>query len=154
MHEDMPIGMRLSIISRAIKRRVDSFLEEEDLTGVQFGVLSTLRRLAEEKKSVNQRDLELAVNVTHPTMTEILKKLEKKEYITTAPAPDDRRRKNIFITEKTSALLVSLKEIDNTAFKELSEGLSSEQLALFNDVTHIMLGNILSSRERKNNDSV
>ena len=154
MHEDMPMGVRFNIISRACKKQIDSFLAEEDLTGVQFMVLRQIEKLSLEKDSVNQRDLELAVNVTHPTMTEILKKLEKKEYVTTSPAPEDRRRKNIFMTEKTASLLLSLKEIDETAFAELTRGLSAEQVALLDEMTLVMLGNILPCRERKNTENV
>ena len=154
MHENMPMGVRFSIISRAFKKQIDSFMAEEDLTGVQFGVLTQLNRLSFEKDYVNQRDLELALNVTHPTMTEILKKLEKKDYITTSPAPEDKRRKNIFATAKTDGLLSSLNEIDNSAFKELSRGLTSEQITLLEEMTDIMLGNILACPERKHTENV
>ena len=52
------------------------------LTAVQLRVLGELSR-SESKgvEEINQKDLEKALAVTHPTMTEIIKRLEKKNAV-------------------------------------------------------------------------
>ncbi len=52
------------------------------LTAVQLRVLGELSR-AESMGAceINQKDLEKALAVTHPTMTEIIKRLEKKKLL-------------------------------------------------------------------------
>ena len=45
MEQEMPMGLRFSVISRSFKRQLDGLLKEKELTGVQFGVLNGARRL-------------------------------------------------------------------------------------------------------------
>ena len=85
MKSDMPIGLRFSLLHRAFLRQMDQRLLEKDLTGVQFGVLAALIRLEERGEAeLSQRDLENASRVTHPTMTEIIKRLEKRAFFSAA----------------------------------------------------------------------
>lgn len=92
MKSDMPIGLRFSLLHRAFIRQMDQRLLEKDLTGVQFGVLAALIRLEERGEAeLSQRDLENASRVTHPTMTEIIKRLEKKGFLLCRPGQLDRR---------------------------------------------------------------
>ena len=91
MKSDMPIGLRFSLLHRAFIRQMDQRLLEKDLTGVQFGVLAALIRLEERGEAeLSQRDLENASRVTHPTMTEIIKRLEKKGFLLCRPGQLDR----------------------------------------------------------------
>ena len=76
MEKEMPIGLRFSLLHRSFKKQLDEQLKEKELTGVQFGVLGQLGRLERSGQGeVYQKDLELATHVTHPTMTEIIKRL-------------------------------------------------------------------------------
>ena len=82
----MPKGLRFAILQKTIRRQMDEYVRETGLTGTQVGVLGELGRLERESAGeVTQKALEAAAHVTHPTMTELLKKLEKKGFVT-APA--------------------------------------------------------------------
>lgn len=143
MENGMPMGLRFSIIGRSFKRQLDELLREKELTGVQFGVLGQLRRLEHDGcGEISQRDLENASHVTHPTMTEILKRLEKKEFILCRPGESDRRCKLISSTEKAAALMDELRTTDERVFASLSDGLSGEETAELLRLTDIMLKNI------------
>ena len=143
-----PLGMRFSIIHRFFRRQLDQRLKEQDLTGVQFGVLGALGRLESSGVSeVNQRDLENASHVTHPTMTEILKRLEKKGFIACRQSEADRRYKCICATEKTQALHKEIHEVDDSVFRQLCQGLSEEQIETFTSITDVMLANALKCKE-------
>ena len=78
----MPKGLRFEILQKTIRRQMDEYVRETGLTGTQVGVLGELGRLERESAGeVTQKALEAAAHVTHPTMTELLKKLEKKGFV-------------------------------------------------------------------------
>jgi len=138
----IPIGLRFSLLDRAFKKQLDEKLREHGLTGVQFGVLGQLARLEKEGcTEINQRALEQATRVTHPTMTAIIRRLEKGGFIRCEISPSDRRNKNIFSTEKAMALRNSMNELDGDIFRQLCRGLSPEQVATLIEATDIMLQN-------------
>ena len=138
------MGLRFSLLHRAFKRKLDEHLREVDLTGVQLGVLGQLARLeALGEGEINQRALETASHVTHPTMTEILKRLEQKGFIVCRPSAADRRNKSIASTEKARSLHREVDQVDEAVFKWLCQGLSREQIAQLDAITGVMLQNAL-----------
>ena len=142
MKYDLPYGMRFSILGRTFKRQLDQRLLEKDLTGVQLGVLKELERLeAAGAAEVNQRDLENASHVTHPTMTEILKRLERKGFIRSCQSSHDRRHKCIFSTEKARQLQQEMSYMDSAILVQLSRGLSQQQLEALGEILDVMLDN-------------
>ena len=142
MKHDLPYGMRFSILGRTFKRQLDERLLEKDLTGVQLGVLKELERLeASGAAEVNQRDLEKASHVTHPTMTEILKRLERKGFVCCCQSSLDRRHKRISSTEKSRQLRQELSCMDEAILEELSRGLSRQQLETLWEILDVMLDN-------------
>ena len=146
MERKMPMGLRFSLLHRAFMKQLNERLQEKGLTGLQFGVLSQLRRLRRSGlEEINQRDLEEATRVTHPTMTEIVKRLEKQGFVTCAPSERDRRFKSIRATEKAAALHEEIKELDGAIFTELSRGLGAEDVDALRRITDRMLDNIFES---------
>lgn len=142
MEEPLPIGLRFSLLHRAFRRKMDALLSEKELTGVQFGVLGALIRLEKEGGSeISQRALEERTRLSHATMTEILKRLEKKEFLRSEQSARDRRFKSIRPTEKAYALLGELAEVENETFSWLCRGLSDAQVAELLNATDLMLQN-------------
>ena len=101
MEDNLPIGLRFSLLHRAFRRKMDALLSEKELTGVQFGVLMSLVRMEKEGlEEISQRALEERTRVTHATMTEILKRLEKKGFLRSEQSVRDRRYKSIHAADK------------------------------------------------------
>ena len=76
----VPKGLRFAILQKTIRRQMDEYVRETGLTGTQVGVLGELGRLERESAGeVTQKALEAAAHVTHPTMTELLKKLHQRK---------------------------------------------------------------------------
>ena len=145
MKHTMPIGLRFSLLHRAFMKQLDARLQEKGLTGVQFGVLSQLRRLQlAGREEINQRDLEEATHVTHPTMTEIVKRLEKQGFVVCAPSERDRRFKSIRPTDRAAALQREMDELDESIFRELCRGLTAEEVDALRALTDKLLDNIFS----------
>lgn len=142
MNCEIPIGLRFSILHRSFRCKIDEMLREHDITGPQLGVLSALRKNELAGRETCQRDLENVSHVTHPTMTEMIKRLEKKGLLVTRRSETDRRSKCIFITEEGTDILKRTAEIEQDVFAALSSGLSEEQLQQLDKITAIMLKNI------------
>lgn len=142
MEHEMPYGLRFSLLGRFFKKRLNEQLMEKELTGVQLTVLKELERLESAGSGeIRQRDLEDISHVTHPTMTEILKRLERKEFISCRRSSTDRRSKCISTTEKTRQLSQELSEMDEAVLAELTQGLSLEQVEQLWEITGVMLEN-------------
>lgn len=146
----MPIGLRFSLLHRSFKKQLDERLREKELTGVQFGVLGQLGRLEHVKQGeIFQKDLEAISHVTHPTMTEIIKRLEKQGFVSCRPGEKDRRYKCISTTEKAEQLLEEMVEVDKQIFAKLCEGLSQEQVVSLIAMTDVMIENAGCPRKGK-----
>ena len=143
MKYDYPPGVRFSILDKTFKRKLAEKASEKGFTAVQLRVLGELRHLeVTGANEVNQRDLENAVSVTHPTMTEIIKRLEKKGAVVCTTSASDKRYKKISSTPEYANIHIELEELDRLVFKELCEGLNDDQVELFMELSDVMIGNI------------
>ena len=69
----MPFGLKIAIINRAFRKRMDEKAADMGLTSVQLRVLGSISRLeASGETEVHQNDLERIEHVTHPAMTKLL----------------------------------------------------------------------------------
>lgn len=142
MQPDLPIGMRFAIISRAFKRNMDARVRTLGLTGVQCGVLGQLRRLEQGGNGeIHQRMLEEATHMSHPTMTDIIKRLEKNGFIQCRPSRADRRYKSISSTPRAEEVHKALQAFNEATFAQLSEGLSPAQVEALFSILDTMLHN-------------
>ena len=137
---NMPIGAKFGVIHRAFRREMDAALREEGITGVQFGALRALDRLEREGGEVSQRDVEALTRSSHPTMTEVLKKLEKKGFIEVRPSETDRRRKQIRSTDKARELDRTAFRVDEKTFEKFAAGLDEKQRASLESMLDLMIG--------------
>lgn len=74
-----------------------SALETMELTAAQGHIMGFL---AHAKQPPCPRDLEAAFQLSHPTVSGLLSRLEQKGFIELRPDPDDRRCKRIYILPK------------------------------------------------------
>ncbi len=140
--EQMPIGVKFVVIQRAFRRELDKLLREKELTGAQFGALRALDHLERTRGGeISQRDIEEISHSTHPTMTEILKKLEKKGFIESRPSETDRRRKLLCQTDKARELGVDMLRVDEETFAKFCAGLDAEQTASLENMLDVLLQN-------------
>ena len=90
----MPFGLKIAIINRAFRKRLDEKAQALGLTAVQLRVLGSISRMeAAGEDEIHQNDLERLERVTHPAMTKLLQRLESKGFIRCVPSDKDRRYK-------------------------------------------------------------
>ena len=146
----MPIGAKFAVIHRAFRRELDKLLREKDLTGAQFGALHALERLERERGGeISQRDVEELCRSAHPTMTEILKKLEKKGFIEVRPSETDRRRKQIRRTDKARELDRETMLTNELTYDKFTAGLSGTQRAALESMLDLLISNVCGEKEGK-----
>lgn len=143
MEANIAPGLRFSILDREFKKELEERANRMGLTAVQLRVLGEISR-AESRGvcEINQKDLEKALVVTHPTMTEIIKRLEKKNAVTCTQSKVDARYKKINCADEYKNIHIELKEMDWEIFNKICEGIPEEDIQIFLKTSEKMLENI------------
>ena len=145
METNIAPGLRFAILDPEFKMRLAERANKMDLTVSQLRVLGELSRLESEGvEEINQKNLENSLMVTHPTMTGIIKRLEKKKAVICTPSKLDRRYKKICCAPEYLHIHEELREMDWEIFRELCKGIPQEQVELFLALSEKMLSNIES----------
>lgn len=139
----MPFGLKIAIINRAFRKRLDEKAGTMGLTSVQLRVLGSVSRLeASGETEIHQNDLERIEHVTHPAMTKLLQRLEGKGFIQCVPSNKDRRYKKITCTEKSVGIHKMILAQDEEVLAELCENFTVEQKKELIQLADMILKNI------------
>ena len=139
----MPFGLKISIIHRAFRKRLDERASDMGLTSVQLRVLGSISRLeAAGETEIHQNDLERLEHVTHPAMTKHIQQLERKGFVRCVPSEQDRRYKKIACTEKSAGMHRMILAHDREVFEELCKNLTRDQQELLLQLTDLLLKGI------------
>ncbi len=121
----MPFGLKIAILNREFRRRMDEKAAAMGLTSVQLRVLGSVSRLeAAGTAEIHQNDLERLERVSHPAMTKMLQRLERKGFIRCFPSAGDRRYKAVACTERSSGIHRLILAQDREVVEELCADLS------------------------------
>lgn len=139
----MPFGLKIAIINRAFRKRLDEKASALGLTAVQLRVLGSISRLeALGETEIHQNDLERLEHVTHPAMTKLLQRLEHKGLIQCVPGSKDRRYKKITCTDQSAQTYKMILAQDEEVFDELCKTLTAQQKQAFSQLADMILQNI------------
>ena len=128
MKSAMPFGLKIAIINRAFRKKMDEKASMMGLTSVQLRVLGSVSRLEDAGETeIHQNDLERIEHVTHPAMTKLIQRLESKGFIQCVPSSKDRRYKKITCTKKSTGIHKMILAQDEEVFSLLCRDLSEEQ---------------------------
>ena len=90
-------GFLVRILHWCTQQSMDNALEAMELTAAQGHVMAYL---AHTKQPPCPRDLEMEFQLTHPTVSGLLSRLEQKGFIELKTDQTDRRCKRIYVLEK------------------------------------------------------
>lgn len=139
----MPFGLKIAIINRAFRKKMDEKASAMGLTSVQLRVLGSVSRLeAAGEQEIHQNDLERIEHVTHPAMTKLLQRLESKGFIRCVPSAQDRRYKKITCTEKSTGIHKMILAQDQEVLAELCGNFTEEQKKTLLQLADMILENI------------
>ena len=143
MPDMMPFGLKIAIINRAFRKKMDEKASTMGLTSVQLRVLGSISRLeAAGETEIHQNDLEQIEHVTHPAMTKLLQRLESKGFIRCVPSAKDRRYKKITCTEQSTEIYKMILAQDEEVLSELCKNFTQEQKETLLQITDMILKNI------------
>lgn len=125
---------KLSILIKKSSLQFDKYsnqlLAQHDLTASQFKIMLALYHA---DKVVCQGDIEEKFNMTNPTVTGLVQKLEAKGLITRVPKAEDRRVKQLVLTQyaldRKEEMLSIEQYLENLMTKRLSPE-EKEQLCI------------------------
>lgn len=139
----MPFGLKIAIINRAFRKKLDEKAAALGLTAVQLRVLGSISRLeAAGETEIHQNDLERIEHVTHPAMTKLLQRLESKGFIQCVPSAQDRRYKKITCTQRSAGIHHLILAQDEEVLSELSRNFTPEEKQTLLQLADMLLKNI------------
>ena len=120
-------------VANKIVRRYQPLLKELDLTYTQYIVMMVMW----EKEEINEKELVNCLYLKANTLTDLLKKLEKKGYVEIRKDEKDRRHSVIKLTREGKALKKKAVCVPKTLHDE--HWLTDEEFATFKTLLYKLL---------------
>jgi DNA-binding MarR family transcriptional regulator len=134
------LGRPIKILNTTIEREINRQVAQYDLTGSQGRIIGYLRHHLNEE--ICQKDLEREFELSHPTMSSILSRMESKGIIVTAPLPKDRRFKKVALTQKGLALEQEIFSYIENIESRLVTGFTEAEKKEVAELLHRMIQNL------------
>lgn len=132
-------GARFRMLHSCTDQQMSNALAQMDLTAAQGLIVGYIARAAQPPCP---RDLEEFFQLSHPTVSGLLNRLEKKEFIEFRPDPCDRRSKRIYLLPKgTECHERIIRSIQQTEQK-IVNGFSEEEKATFSRLLNRAICNL------------
>lgn len=139
----MPFGLKIAVINREFRKKLDEKACDMGLTSVQLRILGSISRLeADGETEIHQNDLERLEHITHPAMTKHIQQLERKGFVRCVSSEQDRRYKKITCTEQSTGIHKMILAHDREVFEELCGNLTEEQQKVLIQLTDIIMKGI------------
>lgn len=135
-----PIGFTIKQINNVFEKDLNEKLRTIGITSSQCAVLDYLFHT--NKEEVNQRDVERHLSLKNPTVTGLLKRLDEKGFILCVPNATDKRRKNIYLTEKAYDIQRRMEADRKKMDREMTRGMTKKEIDVLNRGLDKLLYNI------------
>lgn len=136
----MNYGYLIKMVSDKLRIRGDADLGKFGLTFAQSRVLAFLTD--RESGQALQKDIETALQVSHPTVVGLITRMEREGFLTTAPDPKDRRNKVVCLTDKAYHVAGVLEKEVSRNDDEITKSLSEEQKKQLWDMLMVVYNNL------------
>jgi|SRR5699024_6820355 len=135
---DNEIREHIDKISSQMRRQYAEMLRELDLHVGQDNLLCKLWR----ENGITQMQLTEQLNCEPPTVTNMVKALEKKGVVFRKKDPEDGRVSRVYLTEKGIALRKPVEQMYRKQQEKLLKGLTEENRVLLNQFLQQMEENL------------
>lgn len=133
----------IRIIDNFASKYGDFHLKEIGLTHSQANVIIILAH--QEKKKIHQRDIEQALNLTNPTVSVLLNRLEEKNFIKRISDPEDSRARIILLTDNAQKLVDNIYEKMTQIEKKVLNGFSENEIQMVSQLMKRIADNAIES---------
>ncbi|MGM0641148.1 MAG: DUF2250 domain-containing protein [Thermotogota bacterium] len=121
------IGFLINNLSKNLKYILNKKIEGKNITSSQYSVLKYLQY----NNPDYQKNIADHLNADRPTITEIIKKLEKKKFIKKIKDEKDKRYSKISIDETGLKIISEIDIISNNIIEKLLKNFSENEKELF-----------------------
>ncbi|HIY63143.1 MAG TPA: MarR family transcriptional regulator [Candidatus Mediterraneibacter stercoripullorum] len=125
--DHIPTFGLMGLMLHRMMNRARSMYQEFDLNRSQASVLFSLH----QKKSMSQKELAVQLNMTPPSITSTIQKMERSGYISRKPDQSDQRIMRLELTGKGESCIRTVKMITDQMEEMLFRGMSAEEKILF-----------------------
>ncbi|WP_042196146.1 MarR family winged helix-turn-helix transcriptional regulator [Paenibacillus camerounensis] len=132
------LGYWLHHTSALHKRAFATETKKFGLTTEQYGLLLQLR----DREKVSQKKLAGLIHKDQATTGKIVEKLEVKGFLKRLPDPSDRRAFQLYISDNGREVLNELIPIAETLETQAWEGITAEEMQLFESIMHRLQDNL------------
>ena len=120
------LGM-MGIVLHKVMNRAKEMYQEFDLNKSQASILFTLH----QRDSMSQKELPSRLNVSAPSITSAIQKMEKEDYLTRRPDENDQRVMRLSLTEKGKSCIQSVWTVAENMEHLMFRGMNAEETLLF-----------------------
>ena len=135
---DRHFGDYVRILHWCTDQRMTSALTGVDLTASQGPILGFI---AHRKTAPCSRDIEEEFHLTHPTVSGLLSRLEKKDFIEFLPDETDRRCKRIYLRPRGREFIETIHRTIKEIEVQMVQDFTEEEKELF----HAFLGRAITN---------
>lgn len=132
-------GGRIRLLHWGTSQAMNESLARIGLTSAQGRIMF---RLMHSKAHLRARDIEREFCLSHPTVSGILSRLEKKGFIELRPDLADKRCKRIYVLDKASEFSSLMSETIEKNESRLVDGFTPEEAAQFAAYLERAIGNM------------
>lgn len=122
------IGFLIKQVYILHEQQLNKRFNQFGLTGAQTFTLVCLFKAREKGIKLTQKDLEKKLDISNPTVTGILNRLEVKGLVNRVTCKHDARSKYIEVTDKAIELDKEIRKTFEEAEKELVSSLSEDEV--------------------------
>lgn len=129
MKEPETIGFAIRELSILIARHIEKKSDGGHIRGPQGFALGYL--VHNRDKEIYQKDLEEQLSIRKSTASNLVDRMIKNGFLTTAPSQKDKRLKQLIVTEKAIQTTIEVEKNIEDIENILKQGISEEELAQF-----------------------
>ena len=139
-----PLGYRIKTLSNLMKRNMDKHFgpQHDRATMMQTWIIGFVQLRDSEGKDTFQKDIEEEFSINRSTTSEMLTLMSKRKLIKRVPVDYDGRLKKIVLTHKSLEIHEWINQTMIQLHEKLTNGLSSEEIEIFMDITDKMIRNL------------
>ena len=148
----MRIAIRVKILANLIEKEFRASSAVEDMikmTNMHGRIIAFLHRY--EDRDIYQRDIEQNFMISGPSVSEVLKLMQKNGLIEKKSVERDGRLKKIVLTEKGRRMDADVQQSIDSVENQLAEMLTPEELAAFEGTVDKLIRKL---KERKSKEVV
>ena len=140
--EQLQAWVRFVAVVELLPGVLDSQLRRDsDLTHFEYFVLAMLSEAP--GRTLRMSALALRTNATLPRLSHVVRRLEERRLISRAPAPDDRRATDAFLTDEGMELLAGAAPGHVASVREfVIDALTTDQVAQLHAISDAMLARL------------